>query len=515
MDNAPASTVPSTAPVPKGTGAPVSDDDIEKWMQENLSPETLLPPTPLDPSGKPIHKYEADVMLVALRDPEWFVANVLNRFGKKFHQLFRNNTAATVAKKIAEYYDEFGGIPAVDDLERRLGVEEVDDWSIWDAIAKGQLAQHQIEAMKKDITERWLRASLYHYLITSEIVQAIANKEYTLVRGVMEEILALDDQLASGGKRKQKFAPVPLAEFIANAQPIRFMVEGVLSINSTALLAGLMKGGKSMFAQHLALHLAWGKSLGAMKINAPYGVLYLSAEDDASVFRYRLGTETHPPNFFVQYGKPIDLFTGEGVSELIAFMKKHSLRFLVIDSLNRFHSAESENDAPQMTTVIGHCDEIANRIDGTVLVVHHFAKNKDLDGVMRARGSSVITSMPRTILNWRNVDPSTSAVSINGNSTTVSDLTVRYVGGKVMVEDGAPMREETLAEREKLVDSVNKLGLIKPEGSTADEIRQDSGSQKSEHSVRNMLEDLASDVHKRITMVVNGRKKVFQPRCGE
>jgi hypothetical protein len=93
-------------------------------------------------------------------------------------------------------------------------------------------------------------------------------------------------------------------------------------------------------------------------------------------------------------------------------------------------------------------------------------------------------------------------------------LTVRYVAGKVTVEDGAPMREETLAELDKLVASVNKLGLLTPEGVTADEVRTDSGIQKSEHSVRNSLEDLASDVHKRITMVVTGRKKLFLPVKG-
>jgi RecA-family ATPase len=151
-----------------------------------------------------------------------------------------------------------------------------------------------------------------------------------------------------------------------------------------------------------AVALGGGRKLGVDVIETGRALI-INAEDDIFELHRRLGAlglhfGIDPSSFagrIVAYNglgsgsEPFKAVTREGgrlqkspqVSELIRFAKGEGIDFLTIDPLVKTHEA-NENDNGEMNTVASVYSEIAQEIDGAVLLVHHTRKppNADAEG---------------------------------------------------------------------------------------------------------------------------------------
>jgi hypothetical protein len=177
--------------------------------------------------------------------------------------------------------------------------------------------------------------------------------------------------------------PVVRAADIDDAQVRpRWLVESLWARAGVGILGGAPKCCKSWLALEMALAVASGAPcLGVFDIGDVGNVLLYMAEDAASVVKARLSgicrhrhLDLHAAPVHLITAPALRLDRGHDQRRLRDAVAKVAPRLLVLDPFVRLHRID-ENDAGQVSALLGYLRELQREHDVAVLVVHHARKN--------------------------------------------------------------------------------------------------------------------------------------------
>lgn len=175
----------------------------------------------------------------------------------------------------------------------------------------------------------------------------------------------------------------------------RYMVKGLIEPSSFVLIYGPSGSGKSFFTADIAQHIATGQQWRGKKVNQAL-VVYVASEAGGSIIRRfiawrdnRLGetVERIPLAILTRSPNLIGGTDGQKLKEQLAYMQdeaKMPVGWVVFDTLSRAIPGGDENNAEDMTRVIGHADDLRDTFKCATGFVHHSGKNVDAG----ARGHS-------------------------------------------------------------------------------------------------------------------------------
>ena len=177
--------------------------------------------------------------------------------------------------------------------------------------------------------------------------------------------------------------PVVHAADVADAEPgPRWLVASLWARAGVGILGGAPKCCKSWLALEMAIAVASGTPcLGVFDVGDPGPALLYMAEDAAPIVKARLlGICRHRGLDLARL--PIHLITAPALRldrahdqlRLRAAVATYVPRLLVLDPFVRLHRID-ENDAGQVSALLGYLRELQRALDVAVVVVHHARKN--------------------------------------------------------------------------------------------------------------------------------------------
>lgn len=193
--------------------------------------------------------------------------------------------------------------------------------------------------------------------------------------------------------------PLPVVRAATLEEPSevrRWLIDSVWARAGVGILGGAPKCCKSWLALELAVSVATQtRCLDVFGVDDPGGVLLYMAEDNPGVVKARLGGLCKHRGISI-VDIPIDVITAPALridqardqARLFETVRRHAPRLLVLDPFVRIHRID-ENDAGQVSAVLGYLRELQRRLDVAVVVVHHARKNGAIAQAGQAlRGSS-------------------------------------------------------------------------------------------------------------------------------
>lgn len=175
----------------------------------------------------------------------------------------------------------------------------------------------------------------------------------------------------------------------------RWLIETLFPRSGVGIIGGAPKCGKSWLSLDLALSVASSTPcLDTFPVAASGSVLLYMAEDAGSVVKQRLaGICSH--RGLNLCALPIGVITAPSLrldlprdqARLLETVRRHTPRLLVLDPFVRLHRV-NENQAQDVSAVLGYLRELQRAHDLALVVVHHARKNGGPAGGQSLRGSS-------------------------------------------------------------------------------------------------------------------------------
>lgn len=162
----------------------------------------------------------------------------------------------------------------------------------------------------------------------------------------------------------------------------RWLIASLWGRAAVGILGGAPKCCKSWLALELCVSVASRTPcLHRFAVEDPGAVMLYMAEDAAAVVKARLEGLCDHRGLGLQ-GMPIDVITAPSVrldrardqERLTRTVRRAAPRLLVLDPFVRLHRVD-ENDAGQVSAVLGYLRALQRELDVAVLVVHHARKN--------------------------------------------------------------------------------------------------------------------------------------------
>ena len=184
---------------------------------------------------------------------------------------------------------------------------------------------------------------------------------------------------------------------------VDWLVPGVIHRGGKGIIVAPPKAGKSMLALDLAVALTHRLPWLGIPVQEARRVALVSREDGPGMTMARIKefAAGRSLNFnqmdgpFVNTHQQRSSFGVDNeadVVDLCKWLKFDRVELVIFDVLNRLHGAANENDAMEMTRVMGCFDRIRLETGCDVVVIHHDAKNSAAGGQRKPRGSSAIDS---------------------------------------------------------------------------------------------------------------------------
>lgn len=202
----------------------------------------------------------------------------------------------------------------------------------------------------------------------------------------------------------------------SDAQPIQFLIDGLLPAGSIAILTGPSDTGKSMLSRQLAVDIALGKqTILGMNVNAQYNrVAYISTEDFLGDWKHKLSLYKASEEEVPLYANLNVLFDGEQVERFIAHIEANPVDLLVVDAFGDMFYGDI-NDSIHIRRFLRRYKRLAEQYNTTVLFVHHINKSGEKSGTpgkANVLGSQAIESASRCVLELRADVNDTSACNL-------------------------------------------------------------------------------------------------------
>jgi hypothetical protein len=184
-----------------------------------------------------------------------------------------------------------------------------------------------------------------------------------------------------------------------NLPKAEWLIKDILLDGGIATIYGESGSTKSFLAIDLAMNLAIGSEWFGLDVIREVPVIYTALEGFGGVVKRIKGwctrNEITPNNIFVDHDA---LLLGElgSVQSFINFYKSKEFNkgLVIIDTLNMAIPDIEENSAASMGGVISKAKLIAEKLDSTILIIHHTGK----DETKGMRGSSSLKASMDTII---------------------------------------------------------------------------------------------------------------------
>ena len=208
-----------------------------------------------------------------------------------------------------------------------------------------------------------------------------------------------NDYAAAGGDVAGLLAPmasgdgwaIPMAQFVAQPEPVRWLIKGWLQAQALHMVHGMSGGGKTFAVLDMVLRIAADKPMAWMGCKVkPGAVFYLAGEGHSGLkarikgWQHRHGVESLAA-WITRDG--CDLNTPQGLQKVVGAIRSNDMKpaIIVVDTLHRFLSGD-ENSAQDAKTMLDACAALMSEFNCAVLLVHHTGVNEEAQH--RARGSS-------------------------------------------------------------------------------------------------------------------------------
>lgn len=196
---------------------------------------------------------------------------------------------------------------------------------------------------------------------------------------------AVDNALRRLVLRRVQLADLP--------QPEPLIVD-TLDQRTVALLAGRNSSGKSFLALDWSCCIATGKPWQTRQVLDPGPVLYVAAEGAHGLHQRVSAWESAWRHQVVDLDVlplPVNLFTGDGVGELVELTRERRYRLVVVDTWARSTVGGQENNNSDSTTAFARLDRIRREGPSVLVVAHTDA------GDNKARGATALEDNADTV----------------------------------------------------------------------------------------------------------------------
>lgn len=184
---------------------------------------------------------------------------------------------------------------------------------------------------------------------------------------------------AANDNRRERFSVTWFGD-IADSKPKESVIKGVLGKNEFSYIVGMPGAGKSAITTDAACHVAAGLDWFGRRVESGL-VVYIAAERKVLTerrmlaFRKRHGVGSIP---LLVVGGRVD-FTGSlaDARAVVDLVKQAEVEagapcvWIVVDTLTRTFGAGDQNAAKDMGRFISSCDELLDKTNAHVTVIHH------------------------------------------------------------------------------------------------------------------------------------------------
>ena len=200
-----------------------------------------------------------------------------------------------------------------------------------------------------------------------------------------------------------RFKMTLLADIVLDDEPL-WLVDGLIpSGPSLGVFFGKPKSGKTFMTTSLFLHVAMGRDYCGCAVR-PGAVVYITSEGVRGFKRRMVAMREHHEAdiavpFYTVHTMPNLGMACRDAQDLIAAIHASipegtAVAAIVVDTLARAMTGQSDSDGAAMGVFVGNCDTIARAFDCFVGAVHHSPRNDD----SRSRGSNVLDGAADVII---------------------------------------------------------------------------------------------------------------------
>ena len=169
-------------------------------------------------------------------------------------------------------------------------------------------------------------------------------------------------------------------------KPIEFVIDGLLA-QGLYILAGAPKVGKSWLALDMCLSIAKGEKILGLKTSQGTA-LYLCLEDSYARIQNRLYELTDEPTEMLYFSVMSDPIGGGLEEQIEGFVSEHrDLKIVFIDTLQMVRGSTDSSYGSDYKD-LSVLKALADKLEITVIVVHHTRKYKDSDPFNMISGST-------------------------------------------------------------------------------------------------------------------------------
>ena len=186
---------------------------------------------------------------------------------------------------------------------------------------------------------------------------------------------------------------------LENLPKLNWLIKDILVDGGIATIYGESGSTKSFLAIDLAMHLATGSEWFGLEVNRGIPIIYTALEGFRGVVKRIKGwckkNDLSPSNIFIDHDS---LLLGEqgSVESFINYYKASNFNrgMIIIDTFNMACANLEENSAKDMSSVITKAKLIAEKLNSTVLIIHHSGKDESRG----MRGSSSLKASMDAII---------------------------------------------------------------------------------------------------------------------
>lgn len=172
-------------------------------------------------------------------------------------------------------------------------------------------------------------------------------------------------------------------------KPIEFVIDGLLA-QGLYILAGAPKVGKSWLALDMCLSIAKGEKILGLKTSQGTA-LYLCLEDSYARIQNRLYELTDEPTEMLYFSVMSDPIGGGLEEQIEGFVSEHrDLKIVFIDTLQMVRGSTDSSYGSDYKD-LSVLKALADKLEITVIVIHHTRKCKDIDPFNMISGSTGIS----------------------------------------------------------------------------------------------------------------------------
>ena len=172
-------------------------------------------------------------------------------------------------------------------------------------------------------------------------------------------------------------------------KPIEFVIDGLIA-QGLYILAGAPKVGKSWLALDMCLSIAKGEKILGLKTSQGTA-LYLCLEDSYARIQNRLYELTDEPTEMLYFSVMSDPIGGGLEEQIEGFVSEHrDLKIVFIDTLQMVRGSTDSSYGSDYKD-LSVLKALADKLEITVIVVHHTRKCKDSDPFNMISGSTGIS----------------------------------------------------------------------------------------------------------------------------